>query len=406
METLKFIMVTTHLPPHHLGGDAVFVDYLSRELASLGHEVHAFTFPGAYSVLRGGRCHPETLKGDSGHVTEHMFSPLSSKMAVLGSLMTGGSGRAKTELNSLVRCLKADVVHWHNTKGFIGMPYQAGEAANVYTAHDCYAICPRSNLLRPDLSVCDGPYTCLSCHLRWRKPPPIWRVGSRRVLAFDDRMKLISPSDFLARKLGEHGIHVQHVINNFVPRSATVRNDDDRSRNAIVYAGMLEPHKGVVTLLKGFSESRNLHGFRLTIVGDGSSRGDLARLIEELGLRDRVELTGFVSRERLNQIRDAAAFQVIPSEWMENAPLTAIEALSSGTPIIASDQGGLPEIIGTGEDKLVFKARDVQSLADTLVRAWGSIDTLEELRRRAVKSYADKYLPETHLRKYLEVVRG
>lgn len=399
-------MVTTHYPPHHLGGDAVFVDYLARELASAGHEVHAFTFPGAYSALRGGHCPPATKKKDTKPVTEHEFTPRFPKLEILGSLTTGMSSRAVRELDSIVRQLKPDVVHWHNTKGFIGWPSPVGTASNIYTAHDYYAICPRSNLLRADLSICRGPYTCVSCHLRWRKPPPIWRTGSRKVFEFDDRMKVISPSRFLAREFGERGIRVHDVINNFVPRPAVTSRDGSRSRDTIVYAGMLEQHKGVATLLKGFSESRKLHGFRLILVGDGSSKRFLARLVDELGLHDRVELTGFVPRERLDQIRENAAFQIIPSEWPENAPLTAIEALASGTPIITSDQGGLPEMTETTGDLLVFRGGDAHSLSECLVRAWGSIDTLEGMRRGAARLYEERYLPEIHLRKYLGVIRG
>lgn len=404
METLKFLMVTTHFPPHHLGGDAVFVEYLSNELSLAGHEVHVLTFPGAYSALRGGEV-PTSPKGTgTDRIVEHEFRPRFPTAAALASLMAGRAAGAKEELNSLVARTRPDVVHWHNTKGFIPKPFIAGVGRNAYTAHDYYTICPRSNLLRPDLTVCGGPFNCISCHLRWRKPPPLSRGGARRVISFDGRMTVISPSNFMAGTLEKHGIRVHQVIRNFVPRPSQSHVHDDRN-NTILYAGMLEPHKGVITLLKGFSESRDRHEFRLTIVGTGSSSETMSKLVGELGLRDRVDLKGFVPRETLDKLRGESAYQIIPSEWPENAPLTAIEALASGTPIITSDQGGLPEMSDANDDALVFKARDSTSLSDCLARAWTETDNLGARRRAAVKMYEERHLPDIHVRRYLDAVK-
>jgi glycosyltransferase involved in cell wall biosynthesis len=238
METLKFLMVTTHFPPHHLGGDAVFVEYLSNELSLAGHEVHVLTFPGVYSALRGGDA-PSSPKGTaSDRKSEHEFRPYFPTGAALASLMVGRATGAKKELESLVERTRPDIVHWHNTKGFIAKPFVAGAGKNVYTAHDYYAICPRSNLLRPNLTTCGGPYNCISCHLRWRKPPPLSRGGTRRVIPFDSRMTIISPSSFMAETLEKNGIGVHHVIRNFVPRPSYSHAHDGRS-DTILYAGML-----------------------------------------------------------------------------------------------------------------------------------------------------------------------
>jgi glycosyltransferase involved in cell wall biosynthesis len=310
------------------------------------------------------------------------------------------------ELDDIMKNIGPDVVHWHNTKGFIGQPYAAKHAATIYTAHDYYLICPRSNLLRPDLSTCHGPYNCLSCHLRWMKPLPLWRSGSRRVVRLDRRIAVVSPSEFLARRLCQDGITVTRVIRNFTPdlsrRSATGNADE----NLILYAGMLEPHKGLNTLIRGFAMSASTHGFRLVITGEGSMKEHLSRLITDLGVSDRVDLLGFVSRHDLNALRSRARFQAIPSEWPENSPLTAIEALSHEVPLIVSDQGGLPEIANPGGGSLTFKGGNPASLSATLADAWISLGRVEDMRRKARCRYEELFTAKRHLADYLDLVRN
>jgi len=404
METLRFLMITSHYPPNHLGGDAVFVEYLSKELISRGHEVHVLTAPGAYSLLRSGPKHSgsQMLKKEN----VHRFEPAFPRASVLSALIAGTQAKATKKAKKIATDLNPDVVHWHNTKGFIGRPLVLGQARTLYTAHDYYVVCPRSNLLRPDLSTCTGPFNCLSCHLRWRKPPPLWRAGSDRLIEFDSRISLISPSESLARRFQDDGVKVTKVIRNFVPRHSKRTGTPHDNRNVVVYIGMLEHHKGVTTLIKGFARSKNGHGFKLKIVGDGSIKGDLARLIRELDVKDRVELTGFISRDAVNNLRSESAFQIVPSEWPENSPLTAIEALSFGLPIIVSDQGGLPEIACAEDRQFIFAGGDERSLGNCLVNAWKFTDSLGNLRERAKDRYERLFTPEKHISDYMKLING
>lgn len=402
METLKFLMITSYYPPNHLGGDAVFVEYLSKELVNLGHEVHILTAPGAYSLLRDGA--KQTGSPAPERETIHQFEPPFPRASVLSALIAGTQTRATKNITELVAALRPDVVHWHNTKGFVGRPFAFGSARNLYTAHDYYAICPRSNLLRPDSSTCVGPFNCLSCHLRWRKPPPLWRAGSNRVIEFQSEISLISPSESLAQRLREDGLRVAKVVRNFVPRQTRRTGHPHDNRDLIVYIGMLERHKGVATLIRGFARSKNHHGFKLKIVGEGSIKKNVAQLITDLDVKDRVELTGFISRGELDDVRSESAFQIIPSEWPENSPLTAIEALSFGLPIIVSDQGGLPEIAREEDRQFIFEGGDERSLGDCLANAWTSTCSLGDLRERARDRYERLFTPERHIGDYMKLV--
>jgi glycosyltransferase involved in cell wall biosynthesis len=104
----------------------------------------------------------------------------------------------------------------------------------------------------------------------------------------------------------------------------------------------------------------------LVLVGEGRLRVDLERLAAELGLSGRVVLAGLRSDARA--IMGAADAVVLPSHW-EGLPLTALEALASGTPLVATAVRGSRELLHDGEDALLVPPGDAEALAEALRRA-------------------------------------
>jgi glycosyltransferase involved in cell wall biosynthesis len=403
METLRFLMISTHFPPQHLGGDAVFVEYLSRELAGRGHEVHVFHSPAVYRMLRGSNPAIPTT-GNEGNVIRHPYSSPFGKYGALTSLALGQWGRAKSRLTELVSQLNPDVVHWHNTRGFIGKPFSFPGRVSLHTSHDYTAVCPRSNLLKPGMILCNDPRLCTLCCIRWGRPPQIWRAGRRRVLRFDDDLKVISPSEYLANRLKSEGVPVHEVLRLFVPDIRTNPRANDQERRTLTYLGLLEKHKGVDVLLNAFQKSKDKQGFRLRIIGRGSMKDHLAMRAREGGIQDRVEIMGYLERGEAERIRKDSAAQVVPSVWYENAPLTVMEALSLGVPVIASSIGGLPEMIGHDAGSETFSPGDDASLSELMVSLWNQRDTIEERSKLARRAYERRYSPEIHMAGYLKLV--
>lgn len=405
MESLRFLMVSTHFPPFHLGGDAVYVEYLARELVKLGHEVHVLHNPSVYGVIRKDG---DSDKGDSPddgihrHALRHRFA----RFDTLNSLMLGMDRRAKRHVGDLVRETRADIIHWHNTRGFAGAPSVFGGEIALYTSHDYGSICPRSNLLRPNLEVCDTARFCTICCARWRKPPQLWRAGSKRVIRYPENVKIIAPSSFLAERLRREGVGVTHVLRNFVPDPHPERLQPKGGENSIIYLGMLEIHKGLRTLMKAFDESIGDHGFVLDIVGDGSLRQEVCRTGAGSRERDRVRIHGFLKREEAERLRRQAAAQVVPSEWFENCPLTILEAFAWGVPVVGANIGGIPEIVGPESGSRLFKSGDQDALAKVLVELWSERDRVSRLREKARSTYESRFRPEMHLREYLDIVRS
>ncbi len=404
METLRFLMVTTHYPPYHLGGDAVLVEYLSKELMRMGHDVHVFHNPAAFKLVRKSEPPAYSSDGDF-QPTRHEYSANSSSSGPLLALTFDHSSKAKDELRDLAKRISPDVVHWHNTKGFIGRPVSTIGAQSIYTIHDYYIICGRSNLIRPDGGVCQNPRNCQLCHLRSKKPPPIWRLGNRRVIRFPKDFMIISPSDFAAKRFLQDGVRVDTIIRNFVPDIDKSVQANRSESNEIIYLGMLERYKGPGTLIDAFARCKERQGFDLKIIGEGRYKTQLKTMVDSHGLRNRIELSGFMPREQLEGVRQRAAAQVIPSEWFENAPLSALEGLARGTPMIGTEIGGIPEILTPDAGAKTYKPGDADELAERLVEMWEKRDNMDSLGRLARTAYESRYTPRIHLEKYLAAVQ-
>ena len=267
METLKYFMISTHFPPNHLGGDAVFVEYLAKELGRRGHEVHVIHDPDVFRVIRQKRERAEVDIDDS--IVRHRIGPGSGAIGLARKLSLGTPAKILAALNSTTRDVGPDVVHWHNTTGIIGTPIDLPAIVSLYTAHDYYSVCPRSNLLKPNGSICSRPRMCLICNARWRKPPQLWRIGRRRVLRFPEPLQVLSPSDYVASRLREDGIRRIRTLRNFVPDPGQHISVEEPDGNAILYLGMMEWHKGPDTLLNAFHNRRHEQRFVLNMVGDG-----------------------------------------------------------------------------------------------------------------------------------------
>jgi glycosyltransferase involved in cell wall biosynthesis len=130
----------------------------------------------------------------------------------------------------------------------------------------------------------------------------------------------------------------------------------------------LVPRMGLEVVIDAWSRiepSKDL----LVIVGDGPIRPALETRVEELGLGSRVRLVGRVEDQQLVDWYRAAEMVVVPSLALEGFGLVVLEALACGTPVIATDVGGLPETLGQLDQSMVVPAGDVEGLANRVASA-------------------------------------
>lgn len=142
-----------------------------------------------------------------------------------------------------------------------------------------------------------------------------------------------------------------------------------RGKRIIVYASRLAEAKGLSELLVAFR--RVLQQERdawLVLLGDGPYRDTLIRETAQLGLGEAVHFVGRKPHSHVAEWMGAADLVVLPS-WTEGSPLPVYEALACGRPMVASDVGGIREIITSDDYGLLVPPRDPEALAEGLLRA-------------------------------------
>lgn len=135
---------------------------------------------------------------------------------------------------------------------------------------------------------------------------------------------------------------------------------------ALMYVGRVIEGKGLSDLLPAVATIVPRHPeLRVVIVGDGPIRGRLEHLAQELGMRDKVLFTG--QRSDVAAVLAAADIFVLPS-FIEGLPLSMLEAMSAGKPVVAGISGGVPEVISDGEHGLLHRPGDRDGLVAALTR--------------------------------------
>jgi glycosyltransferase involved in cell wall biosynthesis len=229
-------------------------------------------------------------------------------------------------------------------------------------------------------------------------------LGRRRVVHPDPGVKVIAPSEFLANRIRREGVAVHQVLRNFVPDHGYDPNQKSAEANTLLYLGLLERHKGVHVLVDAFCRSSNKQGFRLSIVGNGSLKEELLTIVGKAGMNERVTITGFLCKGKIDDIRRNAAAQIVPSIWYENAPLTVLEAFSFGIPVIASDIGGLSEIVVQEAGSETFHHGDSLELSERIADLWKRRERLKERSIKAREAYVGRFSPDAHMAGYMKII--
>jgi glycosyltransferase involved in cell wall biosynthesis len=168
------------------------------------------------------------------------------------------------------------------------------------------------------------------------------------------------------------------------------------------YVGRLVTEKGLPLLLEAASVLKGEgHLFRLKLIGDGPERRDLEAMTRRLGLEDRVVFTGFLQGEAFQaEVADVACV-VMPTLMEETFGQAAAAQMMTGRLVIASDAGGLGEIVG--DVGLKFSMGDAASLVERLRQVLVSPDIIAELGQRARQRALSMFTTERMVSEYLEL---
>jgi glycosyltransferase involved in cell wall biosynthesis len=168
-----------------------------------------------------------------------------------------------------------------------------------------------------------------------------------------------------ARGLAARTCHAEStvVIPNAVDVAGTPQSSVPGNPPQIVSVGRLAPPKDALTLVRALPAVRS--PFRALLVGDGPDRPAIEAERDAFGLEDRLELTG--TRSDVRELLAGADAFVLASR-SEGAPMSILEAMAAGLPVVASDVGGVGELVDDGVTGLLVPAGDAAALAAALDR--------------------------------------
>lgn len=361
---MKIALVNSLYAPYQCGGAERSTQLLAEGLSQRGHVVWVITLgePNLAScgVVNGVTVHRVPLEN---WYWPYSGSPGNAAARAAWHLRDFHNAAMSARVGSLLDRERPDIMNTHSLGGFsVGIWSQASERGVpiVHTLRDYYLMCPPGAMYR-NAANCEG--ICARC-----LPFAVYRRhASQSVQAVSGISRFIL--DRHTRAGFFKGSRTAKVIFNPLPvaRGKSPKNP----RGALVYGfiGRICPEKGIQWLLDVFTGSAH-PGDRLVVAGKGEP-GFVESLKAEF-LSPSVTFIGHVDPAVFYEQVDVV---VVPSLWNEPFGRIAIEPLSYGIPVIASNRGGLAEIVQDGVTGIIVDPDDTGSLA----RAIGRFSAAPEL---------------------------
>lgn len=383
------------------GGSERYYFTLAETFQKLGHEVIFFAMQDEKNLP----CAQEKYFVSNASVKGGVKSKLNMVLHI------AYSKEAYTKMKALLQAEKPDLVifnlvHKQLTLSIIdAIKEYDSRLPIVWTMHDLIAVCPSYTMLDGSGRICEK---CLHGNFshcvknRCIKGSGLMSMLSRyeadyiRKKHWYDKVDLyICPSEFYRAKLCEANFTKSKIVclRNPLPPE-TKYGLSEGAGGYVLYFGRLSAEKGVKTLIDAAIKAN----VRLVILGTGPMEEELRLYAKD---QKRVEFKGFQAGEALQNYIKNARCVVLPSEWYENGPYSAMEAMAQGKPLLVSDKGGLPELVEDGVNGYIFHSKE--ELGECLMQ----LITLDErVYRKMCESSLERakalFDPQKYVEKLLE----
>lgn len=349
------------------GGAEVVAINMANDLAKRGYEIGVFTMDYPQNLSPANFYTASQVDFSGGLIDKLKFA-----------MRTMGYNGIKSSFKRALQEFKPDIVHLHNVHSYLS-PVVVKLAKEfgckvVWTLHDYKLACPAYSCLNRG-RICEK---CFTSKINVVKERCFKENLPASVLAYFEAVKwnvkklqryvdyFVCPSAFIKRQMLKAGLQEEKlkVVCNFVDpikldqlKRAEIPDTRD---DFYVYVGRLSEEKGVATLLKAAKDLP----YKLKLVGGGHLYDGF---MAEYGNCDNIEFMGHQPAEKVAEILLSAKCLVLPSECYENNPLSVIEALCAGIPIVGANIGGIPELIDA-ECGETFESGNVEDMQQAITR--------------------------------------
>lgn len=347
---------------------------VGRELVERGHDVTVIT------RLRGEVPERETVEGMDVHRYRASMVRFPSILRTIRRRVEAIDGKQPI-----------DLLGFHGALSSLGVDRAVGDdVPRIYTVHGLWSVEYGDRLVDP--APWAYPWHWLNRTLRHRIETRLLRRSDRAIVL----------SEFMRTRVTEH--HAEHppitVVpggvdpDRFAPTDEPAHDAIDEDEISVLTVRRLTPRMGIETLLDAFAQvARSDVDPHLYVGGDGQLRAELVSRAERLGIDDRVTFLGYVPEDELPACYASADLFVLPTLELEGFGLVTIEALASGTPVIGTNAGATPELLGPLADDtavsepLLVDAGDADALAAGL-ESWTDRSAAERTNAgAAARSY-------------------
>jgi glycosyltransferase involved in cell wall biosynthesis len=278
-------------------------------------------------------------------------------------------------VTAAVRELAADVVHAHNMQPLIGprglAAARSAGARVVLHLHNARLFCAIGVAARDGGPCfrCRGRNTLPGLVLNCRESLPeaaVYAAGlaAHQPMVFESVARFATPSRWAAGQLALLGVPEDRldVLPHYLPASELASGSAAHQGRYALAAGRLSPEKGFDTAIEAASQA----AVPLWIAGDGPAATYLATLARERGAP--VEMLGRVPRAEMAGLLEGAAMLLLSSRCHEFSPFSVLEAMGAGVPVLSTQSGGVPELIG--RERCVPRG-DAAAMAGRMRALWG-----------------------------------
>jgi len=374
--SLRIALLSYRSKPHS-GGQGVYVRALSRELRELGHRVEVVSgqpYPELDTGVPLTRLPSLDLYREPDPFRRPRLAEFRDWVDVLeyGAMCTAAFPEPLTFSLRAARMLRArrgefDLVHDNQSLGWgllrTGLP-------TVATVHHPVAV-------DRDLELAAAGFRRSLTLRRWYAFTGMQARVARRLPAITTVSE--SSRRDVARLMGVPADRVEVVPVGIDPADFTPPSGPRDIDHVVVTTSADVPLKGLVPLLEAVAKLRTEREVRLTVVGSAKAGGLAATAVERLSLAGAVTFTGPLPQAELVGLLQRATVAVVPSLY-EGFSLPAVEAMACATPLVTTDAGALPEVVGT-HAAVQVPAGDADRLAGALALVLDQRGLQEQLGR-------------------------
>lgn len=324
---------------------------------------------------------------------------------------------AANKLHQVILAIKPDIIHIHSLMSpSILKVCKKNNIPTVMTLHIMPPICPSTTFLYKNKKICkdfkckNGNYwhcilnKCGNGSIERSIRKTISSYLFNKTDAYSAISYFICPSNAMRDVVRSSNITKDKnkiiTINNFLSTKELKIIPKYTNEGYFLYIGRLSPEKGVHYLLEAMRDLPR--EIKLKIAGTGTEEEKLKKFANTNNL-DNVEFLGFKNREEVNDLYQNCISTILPCNWFEIFGMTNIESFINGKPVIASNIGGIPEIVEDNINGLLFEPSNVEQLKECILKYWNNPDLAVEHGKNGYQKAITQYTEERYYSELMKV---